>query len=147
MRYLSTLAKLMGILLAFLILMPYAGTAVLAGPPMQATAEAQAQGCPTALNRGSAATAKSGSKPPQVTEGAFVPTNAPALLDLTGCILGVTFSAAGDVPASAPKGWGSAVFVFNIAKKQLCYAIHIGGIKLPATAAHFHYLSGRIAMT
>ena len=30
MRYLSTLAKLMGILLAFLILMPYAGTAVLA---------------------------------------------------------------------------------------------------------------------
>src|SRR5947209_1340494 len=130
MRYWSPFAKLTGLLLAFLLLlmMPHTETAVLADPPMQATEAAQPQSCPSALNRGSAAAAKSGAKPPPVTEGAFVQTNAPALLDLTGCILGVTFSATGDVPTSAPKGWGSAVFVFNIAKKQLCYAIHVGGI-------------------
>jgi len=43
-----------------------------------------------------------------------------------------------EVPPGDPDGFGVAAFSADTATGQVCYAINVGGISLPATAAHIH---------
>lgn len=72
--------------------------------------------------------------------------SAPAILTTPGCTLMVTLLGPSAGPGRPINGWGSIVFVFDMDKQQLCYALRVGGIKLPATAMHIHRTGGQLAM-
>src|SRR5262249_43255386 len=52
----------------------------------------------------------------------------PAILTSGGCTLAATLVT---VSKNAPNGWGLAVLQFLVEKKQICYAVHVSGVKLP----------------
>lgn len=68
---------------------------------------------------------------------------APAILTSGGCTLAATLI---PVSANAPNGWGLAVLQFALEKGQICYAVHVTGVKLPILAMHIHWTNGQLAL-
>jgi hypothetical protein len=142
---------------AILALGNHTGIAGQASPTAIATAAAASPAaetvtnpvsCPPALTRGSGAenaiAAQQNVVEPTAAEPATNP--APAILTTPGCTLMVTLLGISAGPGRPVKGWGTIVFVFDMDKNQICYALHVGGIKLPATAMHIHRSGGQVAM-
>ncbi|MEP7285454.1 MAG: CHRD domain-containing protein, partial [Chloroflexota bacterium] len=145
------------IIFTLLLLITNKNTAVLAVPDAQATQAATSSAtppppvitnpdlCAPALTRGAAKSvpvASAGNTDLATAEPDNSPKlPAPAIVSSQGCTLASTLKGVGN-----SKGRGLAVLVLNLDKQQVCYALHITGLKEPVTAVHVHRNSGQVAL-
>src|SRR5258706_1814429 len=69
----------------------------------------------------------------------------PNILKAQGCALMATLVGFTTRPGGPVRGFGFIVLMLDTNNNQICYAMHMDGIRFPGTALHVHYRNGGVA--